>query len=60
MVDTSQADKFIRMLSTRSTTLHSFFIYEKIKRDISIFEPIDVLYKLGDGYLLFSLTNKLE
>lgn len=34
------------------------FIYEKIKKDIYISEPLDVLYKLGEQYLLLSISSK--
>jgi hypothetical protein len=38
--------------------MHSMFIYEKIKKDIYISEPLDVLYKLGEQYLLLSISSK--
>lgn len=47
MKEGKEVDRFVRLLSSRETTMHSLFIYEKIKKDIMIVEPLDVLYKLG-------------
>lgn len=57
-MQTKEVGKFVQLLSSRETTLHSQFIYEKIKKELCVQEPLEVMYKLGVGYLLFSLTNK--
>jgi hypothetical protein len=54
----NDVNRFVRLLSSRETTMHSMFIYEKIKKDIYISEPLDVLYKLGEQYLLLSISSK--